>query len=208
MTHDLGFTHVWQPPKSGDQRILLMLHGTGGDEHDLVGLGEMLAPGAGMLSPRGQILEQGMPRWFRRIAPGVFDEEDLKKRAKDLAEFVERAAAAYQFDLARLTAVGFSNGANIAAALLLLGYAIPRDAILLRAMVPLVPAKPADLSGRNVLLAAGRFDPMSPSDQPEQLAAMLRAGGATAAIHWSEAGHELIEPDIRAAKLFLEKRVD
>lgn len=200
---DLGFTHLWRPAEPGETRTLLLLHGTGGDENDLVSLAPMIAPGAAILSPRGRVLEQGMPRWFRRLAPGVFDEADLRARTAELAEFVTHAAGHYGFDAARLAAVGFSNGANIAAALLLLGYDVPRQAVLLRAMVPLVPLSLPNLTGRRVLLAAGKSDPMAGPGQPEKLASMLSDAGATVETHWSNAGHELTESDVRAAEAFL-----
>ena len=118
---------------------LLVLHGTGGDEHDLLPLGRAIAPGATLLSPRGKVLEHGKPRFFRRLAEGVFDVDDLKRRAAELGDFVGAAAAPYGFDTSRLTAVGFSNGANIASALLLLRPEVLSRAVLFRAMVPLEP---------------------------------------------------------------------
>lgn len=200
---DFGFTHIWRPPAGGDARTLLLLHGTGGDEQDLVHLADLLAPGLGVLSPRGKVLEQGMPRFFRRLGPGVFDEEDLKVRTHELSEFVTAAAKAYRFDAARVIAVGFSNGANIAAAMLLLGSPAPAAAVLLRAMVPLTPPKLPDLTGRRVLIAAGRRDAMTAADQPAKLESLLREAGADVETHWSMAGHELAETDILAASSFI-----
>ena len=136
---DLGFDHVFRPARAAGARVLLLLHGTGGNEHDLLPLDEALLPDAAMLSPRGQVLERGMPRFFRRLAEGVFDLEDLERRTHELARFVERAAAHYGFEQRQLVAVGFSNGANIAASLLLLEPSTLGGGVLFRAMVPLVP---------------------------------------------------------------------
>lgn len=204
---DANFEHVWKAPARG-ARILLLLHGTGGDEHDLLQLATMLDPDAGVLSPRGKVLEQGMPRWFRRLAPGVFDIDDLRRRAEELAAFVAASAARYGFAAGAVTAIGFSNGANIAAAMMLLGYPAPRDAVLLRAMVPLEPEPLPDLTGRAALVAAGRTDQMTPPDQPGRLADLLARAGAAVDTHWSHAGHELVKADLDAAALFLAKRVD
>lgn len=200
---DLGLTHVWRDGTAEDARTLLLLHGTGGDENDLLPLADMLAPGAAVLSPRGRVVEQGMPRWFRRVAPGVFDEADLRVRTSELAEFVGRAAEFYRFDPAKMTAVGFSNGANIAATMLLLGCPVPLQAILIRAMVPLVPTQLPKLAGRRVLILAGKVDPMSPPDQPKKLVQMLRGAGADATLVFNEAGHELTPFDVSTAQEFL-----
>src|SRR6476469_4903777 len=155
----LGFVHRFQPG-AAETTPLLLLHGTGGNEDDLLSLGEALAPGAPLLSPRGKVLENGMPRFFRRIAEGVFDVVDLRQRARELAEFVSAARKAYDLGETLPIAVGYSNGANIAAALLLLHPKILGGAILLRPMVPLVPESPPDLSGIPVLILAGTHDPI------------------------------------------------
>ncbi|MEX2182707.1 MAG: alpha/beta hydrolase [Gemmatimonadaceae bacterium] len=195
----LSFTHRWEPrPES--ERTLLLLHGTGADEDDLIPLGDLLDPGANLLSPRGQVLENGMPRFFRRLAEGVFDLEDLTARTQQLADFVAAAAAMYAFDAAGVTAVGFSNGANIAAAMLLLRPGTVRQAVLLRAMVPLTPATSPDLAGTRVFLAAGRHDPIIPPANSDALAAMLRSAGAAVTVRWSDAGHQLRRDDVDAAR--------
>ncbi len=204
MTADLGFVHRWEPGPGGD--TLLLLHGTGGDEHDLLDLGRALDPAANLLSPRGQVLEAGMPRFFRRLAMGVFDEADLVRRTDDLAAFVGRAAAHYGFDVARVTAVGFSNGANIAGATLLLRPEVLAGAVLLRAMVPLTPAHGPDLRGRAVFVAAGRADPMAPPAETRRLAEMLEHAGASVTLHWSPAGHVLDGSDVTAARTWLQRR--
>ena len=133
---DLGFAHLFEPPADVEAPILLLLHGTGGDEYDLIPFGRALSPGAGLLAPRGKVLEQGMPRFFRRLAEGVFDVEDLRRRTAELADFVSAAAKTYRFDPGRVLAAGFSNGANIAASLLLLRPGVLAGAALFRAMVP------------------------------------------------------------------------
>jgi predicted esterase len=170
--------HRFVPGLPAESRTLLLLHGTGGNEDDLIPLGRALLPGAALLSPRGQVLDYGMPRFFRRLAEGVFDEPDLRARTAELAEFVEWAATSYAFDPRRVTAVGFSNGANIASSLLLLRPRVLAGAVLFRAMVPLVPEAPPDLRGVRVLIGSGRNDPLVPVSEVERLAAMLQEGGA------------------------------
>lgn len=203
-----GFVHVHRAPTApGDDRTLLLLHGTGGDEHDLLPLGAMLAPGARLLSPRGQVLEHGMPRFFRRLAEGVFDEADVIRRAGELRDFVHEAAKTYGFAPERTVAVGFSNGANIAAATLLLHGGVVGGAVLLRAMVPLVPAAPASLAATRVLLSEGRADPIVPAENAERLAAQLRDAGADVTLHWAPAGHQLTQRDVDAARAWFEHAV-
>src|ERR1700752_1383617 len=135
----MDFIHVFQPPAEPGGPILLLLHGTGGNEHDVVPVAALLLPGAGVLSPRGKVLERGMPRFFRRLAEGVFDIEDLKLRTAELGDFVTASAAEHHFSTRDVTGVGFSNGANIAGALLLLRPGVLGGAVLIRAMVPLIP---------------------------------------------------------------------
>jgi predicted esterase len=171
-----------------------VLHGTGGDENDLVPLARQLAPGVAILSPRGAVLEHGMPRFFRRLAVGVFDEEDLVRRTADLGRFVRAAAGHYGFEAGRVVALGYSNGANIAAALLLLDGAALAGAALLRPTLPLEPPRPPELAGKPVYLAAGRRDPYSPVEKVEALADRLRRGGAEVELAWTDGGHAL-EPD-------------
>jgi phospholipase/carboxylesterase len=199
-----GFVHVHRAPTApGDDRTLLLLHGTGGDEHDLLPLGATLAPGARLLSPRGPVSEHGMPRFFRRLAEGVFDEGDVIRRAGDLARFVAEAATTYGVDPSRTVAVGFSNGANIAAATLLQHGGVVGGAVLLRAMVPLVPAAPASLAGTRILMAEGRVDPIVPIENAERVAAQLRTAGADVTLHWSPAGHQLTQGDVDVARAWL-----
>lgn len=199
---DLVLQHRWEP-REGATRTLLLLHGTGGDENDLIPLGDILDPAANLLSPRGQVTEQGMPRFFRRLAAGVFDMEDLRARTHELADFVRDAAEIYGFDLKSVTAVGFSNGANIAAAMLLLRPEVVRRAILLRAMVPLVPQDAPDLAGSQVFVAAGESDAMIPRAGTEQLVSLLREHGADVTLRWAPVGHQLTREDVDAAREWL-----
>jgi phospholipase/carboxylesterase len=185
---DLGFIHRFEPGSSGD--TLLLLHGTGGDERDLLPLGRRIAPRANLLSPRGQELENGMPRFFRRVAMGVFDEANLTQRAGELGRFVRSAAKRYRFDPARLRAFGYSNGANMAAALLLLDGPLLAGAALLRAVLPLTPPQLPDLAGKPVLIVAGRRDPYAPIDRVEGLADRLTRAGAAVDLRWTDGGHE------------------
>ena len=194
------FVHRFEPPAEGaGEGTLLMLHGTGGNENDLLPLGRAISPRASLLSPRGQVLEHGMPRFFRRLAEGVFDHDDLVARSHALAEFVAASAREYRFDDSRVVAVGFSNGANIAAAVMLLRPEVLSGAILLRPMVPFVPEQLPSLAGRRVLVAAGRSDPVVPARQSEILAEMLRSAGADVTLHWSPGAHGLDRSDLLAA---------
>jgi phospholipase/carboxylesterase len=150
MSNDLTFIHRFEPGNRPEAPPLLLLHGTGGDESDLLPLGRAVAPGSALLSPRGKVLEHGMPRFFRRLAEGVFDEDDVRRRAHELADFVEASRGKY--GIAAPVALGYSNGANIAAAMLLLRPEALAGAILLRAMVPLVKTPQADLRDKRVLI--------------------------------------------------------
>jgi phospholipase/carboxylesterase len=197
------FVHVYQPPATTGGPILLLLHGTGGNEHDLVPLAGMLLPGAGILSPRGKVLERGMPRFFRRLAEGVFDIEDLKFRAAELADFINDTAAKHHFSTRTLTAVGFSNGANIAGALLLLRPDALGAAVMFRAMVPLVPDTLPTLAHTPVLISNGRIDPLVSAEETEQLASLLRSAGANVEVSWQNSGHELTDRDVVTAREWL-----
>lgn len=199
MSHD--FIHRFVPGTSGE--TVLLLHGTGGNEVSLLQLGRLLLPEANLLSPRGQVLEGGsMPRFFRRLAEGVFDLKDLAARSGDLARFVGRSAEQYGFDPSRVTAVGFSNGANIAASLLLLHPEVLSRAVLLRAMVPLEP-EPRPLPGTPVWVGAGRYDPIVPPENTARLANLLAERGAKVHLDWREAGHQLAEGEVEAISTWL-----
>jgi predicted esterase len=199
----LSFIHRYEPPARPGLPTLLLLHGTGGDENDLLPLGRNLMPDAGMLSPRGKILEQGMPRFFRRLAEGVFDVEDLKRRTAELADFIAEAADHYGFDARRVVAVGFSNGANIAASLLLSRPGVLAAAVLFRAMVPFVPDAPPPPSGASVLLSNGSADSLVPAAETERLASLLRAAGADVTVEMQPAGHHLTQRDVTRARDWL-----
>jgi len=185
--------------KGTSPKTLLLLHGTGGNENDLISLGHQLAPDANLLSPRGKVLEQGMPRFFRRIRPGVFDLDDLRLRTTELAEFVRTAAVEYKFDPAQVTAVGYSNGANIAASVLYREPNLLSGAILFRPMNPWPGETPPPLSGIPVLIAAGRHDPMSSTKDVEDLSESLTRAKAKVSLHWHPGGHELGDDDLSAA---------
>ena len=202
-TVDLGFRHRFLPGSDPAAPPLLLLHGTGGTEDDLLPLGEALSPGSARLSPRGQVLENGMPRFFRRLAEGVFDLDDLRARTGHLADFVE--AARREYGIAAPIAVGFSNGANIGASVLLLRPGILAGALLLRPMVPLVPDPLPDLRGIPVQIVAGRADPIVPPPQTEALAELLRRSGAEVAIEWLPGGHALTPRDVEIGRRWLER---
>lgn len=192
-----GFTHHWVP-REGATRTLLLLHGTGGNETDLLSLGERLDPTAHLLSPRGQVSEAGMPRFFRRLAEGVFDLEDLRVRTDALADFIAAASTTYGFAIASLVAVGFSNGANIAASVMLQRPNALRAGIFLRAMVPFEPTVVPDLASHRALLLSSAADPIVPVAQPERLAEILRRGGADVTLTWVPGGHQLTRADLTA----------
>jgi predicted esterase len=200
---EAGFVHRFDPAKEPGAPTLILLHGTGGDENDLLPLGRMLDERAALLSPRGKVLENGMPRFFRRLSMGVFDEEDLVNRTHELASFVEEAASEYGLDPKRLFAVGFSNGANIAASLLLLHPDLLAGAVLLRAMTPFELETLPDLSGTPVYLAAGRSDQMIPPESTEHLAELLRGAGAEVTLDWQPGGHGIGRAEVEAARAWL-----
>ena len=200
----MDFIHHFIPAEeTSPGRVLLLLHGTGGNENDMIPLGRDLDPAAALLSLRGNVLENGMPRFFRRLAEGVFDEEDVMRRANELADFVGIAGTKYRFDSRSLVAVGYSNGANIAAASLLLRPGVFSRAILFRAMVPLTPATTPSLADTSVLICSGEHDPIVPVENVERLATMLRQAGADVTLRFEKAGHQLIFAEIAGAKKWL-----
>jgi phospholipase/carboxylesterase len=197
-----SFVHKFVPGDAGAP-VLLLLHGTGGNEDDLLPLGKALSPASPMLSPRGKVLENGMPRFFRRIREGVFDQADLEARTHELAAWLGEAEAAYAIDRSQLVAVGFSNGANVAASLLLRHPGLLAGAILLRAMVPFEPPAPVDLAGTRVFLAAGRADPIVPPENTERLATLLESAGADVTLVWQPGGHSITPDDVELATRWL-----
>ena len=202
----LSFKHVFHAGTDPAAPPLLLLHGTGGNERDLLPLARVLSPGSAVLSPRGQVSEHGAARFFARLAEGLFDAAEVTARTHELADFIAAASGQYGFDSGRLVAVGFSNGANIAATLLLLRPESLGGGVLLRAMVVLDRAAiPGSLAGKRVLLASGASDPIIPPDHPPRLAALLRAGGAEVTQRMFPAGHGLTQADIAATKAWFEQ---
>lgn len=212
--NNLDFIHKFIPAsekEAGKRRTqnkviptLLVLHGTGGNEQDLIPLAKQISSEAAILSPRGKVLENGVyPRFFRRLAEGVFDIEDLKFRTNELADFVKDASKVYGFDMHRLIALGYSNGANIAASMLLLHPEILSAAILFRAMVPLVPLVPPDLNNKHIFISAGTYDPIVPKQDAERLADLFKKSGAKVSLYWQNSGHELVIEEVKRAKEWL-----
>lgn len=201
------FVHRFVPARRLGAPTLLLLHGTGGNEEDLIPLGERILPDAALLSPRGKVLEQGMPRFFRRLAVGVFDVEDLRVRAVELADFVEAAGQAYGFSARDTVAVGYSNGANIAAAVLLLRPEVLGRAVLFRAMLPFAPESLPDLSAKSVFIGASRTDPYVSPDETQRLVDTLQRAGAHVTVHWAPTGHALNPQEIESASQWLLTRV-
>ena len=198
------FIHVFERGEDAARPPLLLLHGTGGDERDLLPLGRAVAPGASLLSPRGKVLEGAAPRFFRRLAEGVFDEADLAARTHELADFVEEARERH--GLPAPIALGFSNGANIAASLLLLRPEVLAGAALLRAMPPFREPPRPDLSGKPVLLLSGLMDPIMPAAASEALAGAFEALGADVEHRALPAGHGLTQADLASLQGWLAKR--
>jgi len=213
----LGFIHRFIPPNKisgsrtrehvtkGKQVLitLLLLHGTGGSEEDMLPLGQQIAPEAAILSPRGKVLENGMPRFFRRLSEGVFDLEDLKFRTYELADFVEQASRVYRFNLQHVIAVGYSNGANIATSELLLRPELISAALLFRAMVPLVPETLPDLTNKYIFMSSGLYDPIVPKQETERLYVLFIKAGAKVSLNWQNSGHELIMKEVENAEEWL-----
>lgn len=204
MQGTLSHTHRFQPATAPGLAPLLLLHGTGGDENDLLGLGAELSPGAALLSPRGNVLENGMPRFFRRLAEGVFDEEDVVQRADALAAFIAEARDAYGLEAP--VAVGFSNGANIAAAVLYRHPDALAGAVLMRAMLPLRRKPEVELPGTPVLILSGAVDPIVPSANVGLLAENLRQAGAAVSHETQLTGHGLVRQDLDIAKAWLARQ--
>ena len=204
LTKDVTLQHRFVPGTGPASSPLLLLHGTGGNEDDLLPLGRAVSPAAALLSPRGAVLENGMPRFFRRLGEGVFDEDDLRRRTADLAAFI--AAARTRYGIPAPVAVGFSNGANITAALLLLHPGVLAGAVLLRAMVPFRQPPAAVVLGTPVLLLSGRDDPIVPAANAARLAAQLGAAGAAVTHRTLPAGHGLSQLDVDTIATWLQGR--
>lgn len=198
--------HRWEPASEAGSPTLLLLHGTGGDENDLIPLGRMIAPGAALLGVRGNVLEQGMPRFFRRLSEGVFDIEDLHRRTSDLGDFLAAAGERYGFATDTLYALGFSNGANVAASMLLSRPDALAGGMLIRAMVPFEPVSLPHLSGRPVLLSQGRTDSLIPAESAGRLSELLSLAGAEVELAWQPGGHGLTQGDVTVARRWMEHR--
>jgi predicted esterase len=200
---DLDFVHQFVPSPSGSAITLLLLHGTGGSETDLLNLGRRLSPGAALLSPRGRVLENGMPRFFRRLEEGVFDINDLTEQTHALVRFIESASQSYGFSLDRVVAVGFSNGANIAGSMLILHPEALAGAILMRPMVPFMPDTLPDLSRKPILILAGTRDAIVSMEETQRLEGLLQGAGAEVTLNWAEAAHGITGDEVRLGREWL-----
>lgn len=199
MSGDLGFVHRFRPGAPGSSDTIVVLHGTGGNEDDLLGLAQTVAPGAAVISPRGKVLEAGAPRFFRRLAEGVFDPAEVQARGEELAEFIRAAVTRYELDAKRVFALGYSNGANIASTVMLIEPDLIRAAVLLRPMLVFEPEKKADLTGKAALISAGRVDPIVPTASVEKLVRLLEERGAEVTLKWQLGGHNLVPSEIKEA---------
>lgn len=197
--------HVFKAGTNPNKPVLLLLHGTGGNEQDLLGLADIVDPEASVLSVRGNVLENGMPRFFRRLAEGVFDEEDLIFRTNELNQFLDDASEEYHFDRQNIVAIGYSNGANIAASLLFHYKDALKGAILHHPMVPRRGIELPDLMGINVFIAAGTNDPICPQQESVELQQLLEAAGASVEVHWENFGHQLTMNEVQTAKRWYEQ---
>jgi predicted esterase len=200
---DLGFVHRFVPAPTGSSLTLLLLHGTGGNETDLIQLGRELSPHAALLSPRGRVLENGMPRFFKRLGEGIFDINDLTEQTHALARFINESSKAYGFRADRVVAVGYSNGANIAGSALILHPDALAGAVLFRPMVPFMPESIPDLSRKPILILAGTGDSLVRKEETERLAGLLGQAGADVALHWADATHAITSAEVAAAKEWL-----
>ena len=200
MTEDLGFIHRFVPAEdSSSGETLLVLHGTGGDENDLIGIGQAIAPGTAILSPRGNVLENGAPRFFRRLAEGVFDPKEVRSRAEELARFIRAAVITYRLDPDRIFALGYSNGANVASTIMLVEPGVIHAAILFRPMLVYEPIEKNDLDGSAVFISAGRMDPIVPTASVERLVELFQSAHADVTLEWQLAGHSLVPSEVREA---------
>lgn len=196
--------HVFRKGKDITKPTLVLFHGTGGNEQDLLPLAEMLSPDSSVLGIRGNVLENGMPRFFRRLAEGVFDEADLVFRTHEIKQFLDEVAEKYGFDANNLVAVGYSNGANIAGSLLFHYKDIFRAAVLLHPMVPLRNVELPSLEGVSIFIGAGTNDPLITSTETQELEGILQKAGAEVTTHWGNQGHRLSMAEAEAAKDWLQ----
>lgn len=204
MTDDLGFIHRFVPAEdSASGESVLVLHGTGGNENDLIGIGQTIAPGAAILSPRGNVSENGSQRFFRRLAEGVFDPKEVRSRAEELARFIRAAIAKYGLDASRIYALGYSNGANIASTVMLIEPRLLQGAALFRPMLVFEPEEQGDLSGASVFISAGRMDPIVPVSSVERLVELFESAHAEVTLKWQLTGHNLVPGEVREAAEWL-----
>ncbi|HMI48824.1 MAG TPA: alpha/beta hydrolase [Gemmatimonadaceae bacterium] len=207
MSEDLGFIHRFVPAEdsaSGD--TIVVLHGTGGDENDLIGIGQAIAPGAALVSPRGNVLENGAPRFFKRLAEGKFDPKEVRSRAEELARFIRAAVVTYRLDAARVFALGYSNGANVASTVMFVEPGILQGAILFRPMLVYEPSERNDLTGSAVFISAGRMDPIVPADSVERLVELFESAHAEVSLKWQLAAHSLVPSEVREAAEWFDLR--
>ena len=200
MTGDLGFIHRFVPAEDKTSaETLVVLHGTGGDENDLVGIGQAIAPGVAILSPRGNVLENGAPRFFKRLAEGVFDPKEVRSRGEELAQFIRAAISRYALNPQRIFALGYSNGANIASTVMFIEPGLLQGAILFRPMLVFEPDERPNLSGAGVFVSAGRMDPIVAVKSVERLVELFEASRAEVTLKWQLAGHNLLPSEVREA---------
>ncbi|ERN52920.1 alpha/beta hydrolase [Alkalihalophilus marmarensis] len=199
--------HIYKEAAKENMPTLLLLHGTGGNEKDLLPLADMIAPDASVLGVRGNVLENGMPRFFRRLSEGVFDEEDLIYRTNELNEFLDEASKKYKFDRQNIIAIGYSNGANIAASLLYHHASSLRGAALFHAMVPRRGVDIPNLEDLSIFVGAGKADPLIPAEETKELINHLRDAGAHVTEHWGEGGHQLTRDEVIDAKSWFEEKI-
>ena len=200
MTDDIGFIHRFVPAEDKTSaETLVVLHGTGGDENDLIGIGQVVAPGAAILSPRGNVLENSAPRFFKRLAEGVFDPKEVRSRGEELARFIRAAISKYGLNPERVFALGYSNGANVASTVMFIEPGLFRGAILFRPMVVFEPNERPDLSGAGVLISSGRMDPIIPIESVERLVELFKVSRAEVTLKWQLAGHNLLPSEVREA---------
>jgi phospholipase/carboxylesterase len=204
MTDDIGFIHRFVPAEDKTSaETLVVLHGTGGDENDLIGIGQAIAPGAAILSPRGNVLENGAPRFFKRLAEGVFDPKEVHSRGDELSRFIRAAISRYGLNPERVFALGYSNGANIASTVMFIDPELLRGAIMFRPMMVFEPDERPDLSTAGVFISAGRMDPIVPVKSVERLVELFEASRAEVTLKWQLAGHNLLPSEIRDATNWL-----
>lgn len=199
--------HIFQKGKDETRPTLLLLHGTGGTESDLLPLAKMIDEDASVLSVRGNILENGMPRFFRRLAEGIFDIEDLIFRTHELNDFLDKASQKYQFDRNNIIAIGYSNGANIAASLLFHIQHSLRDAILHHPMVPRRGITLPDLTNKNIFISAGTNDPICPAEESKELYSLLDKANAKVHLHWENYGHQLTRTEVESAQTWYKNNI-